>query len=202
MVRSRGAPLFRCLIGSRSRAGRTSLRVVPQTLKVNPLSPACLMDGSVSARVSLPRRHPAAEPNPPLAHQLAPNFWPCALRLARPLLWCHSSCPDAPRCPLPAIQLFIFPFPLPPTSPLRTHRLYDSRRTGGFSEHRLACCAPRTLSFQRGIPRASQGDRSPRSLEGCAPRSEGTPLCSKFQSDRGPGLVRVNGVTESSLGGF
>lgn len=62
----------------------------------------------------------------PLAHQLAHNFSLCAPRLARPLLSCHPSCPDAPRCPLVAIQLFIFLFLPPPPSSVGMCRVYDS----------------------------------------------------------------------------
>lgn len=54
----------------------------------------------------------------PPVHQLDPNFFfsrSGALRKARPLLSCHPSCPDATRCLLVAIQLFIFLF-LPPST--------------------------------------------------------------------------------------
>lgn len=42
---------------------------------------------------SLSYRHRGSELKPPPVHQLAPNFSLCALRLARPLLSCHPSCP-------------------------------------------------------------------------------------------------------------
>lgn len=78
---------------------------------------------SKSSRTILPHRHRWLGKSPltvlqtsrvgtksPAVHQLALNFSLCAPRSARPLLSCHPSCPDAPRCPLVAIQLFILLF--------------------------------------------------------------------------------------------
>lgn len=104
-----------------------------------PLASPCLSDSAQSSLTILSHRTELAPWNSPLAvlcrhrgtesppvHQLAPNFSLWALRLARPLLSCHPSCPDAPRCPLVAIQLFIF-LPPPFPQPVGMCRLYDSR---------------------------------------------------------------------------
>lgn len=100
-----------------------------RSVKVNPLTSLyCLTDNADSVNLlSLSHRHRWSELNPLRYINLLPNFSLCALRLARPLLSCHPSCPDAPRCPLVAIQLFIFLTPPPPPLPVRMCRLYDSR---------------------------------------------------------------------------
>lgn len=144
---------------------------------------------------SLSRRHRESELKSPPVHQLlAPNFSLCALRLARPLLSCHPSCPHAPRCPIVAIQLFIFLFLSPPPQPLGMCRLYDSRRDSKGGWGVASSVAPyfavwRILVFyvlSRGEG-PSVHPKAPREATQnhgtvCAPvpRSEATPLRSKF----------------------
>lgn len=94
---------------------------------------------------SLSCRHRESELKSPPVHQLlAPNFSLCALRVARPLLSCHPSCPHAPRCPIVAIQLFIFLF----LSPLLSHSgcvvcmiagRFKGGMGGGFKRRPLLC---------------------------------------------------------------
>lgn len=108
------------------------------------------------------------------------------------LLSCHPSCPDAPRCPRVAIQLFISLFP--PPQPVGMCRLNDSReiQRGGGGWLVDSSIAPSTLCFSLGSS-ASRSDSKHRTVFASVPGSEAAPLRSQFWSDRGPGLERVTG---------
>lgn len=134
----------------------------------------------------------------PAVHQLALNFSLCAPRLARPLLSCHPSCPDAPRCPLVDIQLFILLFLSPTPPPLLSQSgcvsyMIAERFKGGDFEHRPPILyASRTLcvvfllhalSHREGSSasvQSGEGRLKPRDCLSPCSRSEATPLRSKF----------------------
>lgn len=122
MVRMK-APVLCCFLGVSSglqAAGRVDSSPVfdcpPDTAlgQSKSSSPLYCLWASLSPLTVLRDTAARGLKSPPGASTCSQLFSVCAPRLARPLLSCHPSCPDAPRCPLVAIQLFHFSLPLPP----------------------------------------------------------------------------------------
>lgn len=174
MVRMK-APVLCCFLGVSSglqAAGRVDSSPVfdcpPDTAlgQSKSSSPLYCLWASLSPLTVLRDTAARGLKSPPGASTCSQLFSVCAPRLARPLLSCHPSCPDAPRCPLVAIQLFHFSLPLPPTpfpptpttppQPLGMCSLYDSRRDsseGGVGfKHLAPPPSPRSLLLHFARP--------------------------------------------------